>query len=155
MPARQPVEERVEDEADPEVLLDMARHGVETACRGGEGVPPVTFRQGEKGREGVLSPGTRHGHGTPSPAMSRASVSAQPGRSRPFRARSRFAASGRRRLRAETTRASRAASGPSQRRAWTAAAAGRSAQRMTRGPAWRKRIVPPSMPTVRVAPSVT
>jgi len=42
-----PGEERVEDET--EVPLNIARHGVETTYRNGEGVPPVPLRQIEKG----------------------------------------------------------------------------------------------------------
>ena len=51
--AGQAVEERIEDQTDPEILLDVAGHGVTAAGRGGEHVAVFLSRQGGRGCEGV------------------------------------------------------------------------------------------------------
>lgn len=48
MPFGTPVEQRVEHQADPEVLLDVARQRIEVGRRRFEDIPPVLLRQGEE-----------------------------------------------------------------------------------------------------------
>ena len=49
MPVGQSVVERIEDKADPEILLHVAGQRIEAACRRLEDIPSVLLREGEKG----------------------------------------------------------------------------------------------------------
>ena len=48
MPLGTPIEQRVEHQADPEVLLHVARQRIEAGRRRFEDIPPVLLRQGEE-----------------------------------------------------------------------------------------------------------
>ena len=150
MTLRQAVVEGIEDEANPEVFLDVARERVESVGGRLEDVPSVLVGERKETLEALARPAVMCVS-----ARLRTTGAAQLGRPALFRTRSFFTASGSLLFSVAATLASEDACGPSQRRACTTGAEDFPAHAITLGPAWRRYTVRLPILTFRVAPSVT